>query len=328
MHDAPRLAIIGAGVSGLIAANEAQRQGLICSVFDKARRAGGRLASRRSDWGSFNHGAAYFSMPSSLTQTGDPRLQRMLSQDLSTVLLATIDGEKCPALVPSDSINAIAQTWTQGLSCTYQHTLTELKHDGHNWWLKFSENVAWVGPFDRVLMTCPPAQALALLAKSPAQYSLCKRLQQMQHAPCWSLRWVPMQVPMDSVFVRDDLQAHGIALCIREDLRPQGHGVPRFSVHATPAWSAQHLELDSDAAAQLLMRAAAQALGIASEAQYLEAHRWRYASVIQAAGEPHLVGANGLFYGGDACLGGTVAQAMLSGLSAADAICADVAVPA
>lgn len=326
MHNVLRLAIIGAGASGLIAASEAQHQGLLCTVFDKARRAGGRLASRRSDWGSFNHGAPFLSMPTQAPTPSDPRLQHALSHGLSTLHVSAIHGEKQPAFVPSDSINSLAQLWTQGLTCHFEHTLCELKHDGNNWWLKFSEQLGWLGPFDRVLMTCPPVQALALLSKLPSQYHLCQQLQTMHHAPCWSVRWAPKASPAlaAGVFIRDDLQASGIALCIREDLRPQGGGAPRFTLHATAAWSAAHLEESSESVALALMHAAAEALKLPASTESLEAHRWHYGYVSAAAGKAYLRGEHGLFYAGDACLGATAIDAMHSGLAAADALCAEL----
>lgn len=326
MHNTSRLAIIGAGASGLMAAREAQHQGLNCTVFDKARRAGGRMASRRSDWGSFNHGAPFLSIPTQAPLHTDPRLQRSLNHDLMTLSVSDIRGDSHPALVPSDSINALAQLWVQGLTCHFQHTLSELKHDGDNWWLKFGEQPEWFGPFDRVLMTCPPAQALALLLKLPSQHQLCKQLQTMHHSPCWSVRWVPKNSPLldSGEFVRDDLQAHGIALCLREDLRPQGVGAPRFTLHASAQWSMEHLEDSGENAASALMQAAAKALGLPANAEHLDAHRWRYGYVSTAADQPFLRGSNGLFYAGDACLGISVIDAMQSGMAAADALCAEL----
>lgn len=325
MQNAPRIAVIGAGASGLMAASAAQQQGLICTVFDKARRAGGRMASRRSDWGSFNHGAPFLSMPNQAL-ANDPRLQRALNQSLSRLRVSAINGEKSPALVPGNSINALAQHWTQGLTCHFQHALSELKYDGNNWWLKFSGQPSWLGPFERVLMTCPPVQALALLSKLPSQYALCQTLQTLHHAPCWSVRWVPKASPTlaSGEFVRDDLRAHGIALCIREDLRPQGDGAPRLTLHATEAWSVAHLEDSSEQAAEALMSAAATALRLPASAEHLDAHRWRYGYVTRAAGQPFLRGSNGLLYAGDACLGATAIDAMHSGLAAADALCAEL----
>jgi hypothetical protein len=330
MHNAPRLAIIGAGASGLMAASAAQRQGLICSVFDKARRAGGRMASRRSDWGDFNHGAPYISMPTEALMATDLRLRQALSHGFDTLMVSDISGEKHSALVPATSVNAIAQSWAQGLNCHFQHTLTELKRDDdeQTWWLKFSEQASWLGPFDHLLMTCPPVQALALLAPLANQKALRDSLEKIRHAPVWSVRWVPGELPTsaaeNAVFLRDDLQAHGIALCLREDLRPHGIGAPRYTLHATAEWTAAHLEDSADVAATALMQAAAQALGLPASASYLEAHRWRYGYVSHPAGEDFLRGKDGLLYAGDACLGATVVAAMHSGLAAIDALCTEL----
>jgi len=52
--------VIGAGVSGLIAARTAQANGARVLVLDKGRGVGGRLATRRTDSGVFDHGAQFF----------------------------------------------------------------------------------------------------------------------------------------------------------------------------------------------------------------------------------------------------------------------------
>ncbi|MHC4830945.1 MAG: FAD-dependent oxidoreductase, partial [Planctomycetota bacterium] len=57
-----RVAVIGAGVSGLIAARTLLDHNLEVTVFDKGRRSGGRTSSRRSEAGYLDHGAQYFTV--------------------------------------------------------------------------------------------------------------------------------------------------------------------------------------------------------------------------------------------------------------------------
>ena len=57
----PRVAVIGAGISGLISARTLHELGLDVTVFEKSPGLGGRTATRRADPGqSFDHGAQYF----------------------------------------------------------------------------------------------------------------------------------------------------------------------------------------------------------------------------------------------------------------------------
>jgi len=56
--------IIGAGVSGLVAARELASAGLSAIVADKARGVGGRMATRRLDSGACDSGAQFFTVKS------------------------------------------------------------------------------------------------------------------------------------------------------------------------------------------------------------------------------------------------------------------------
>ena len=59
---AQHIAIVGAGMAGITAARTLAQAGHQVMVFDKSSGAGGRMATRRSPFGGFDHGAQYFTV--------------------------------------------------------------------------------------------------------------------------------------------------------------------------------------------------------------------------------------------------------------------------
>jgi len=55
-----RVAVVGAGIAGITAARTLAQAGWHVIVFEKSRGAGGRIATRRTEWGGFDHGAQFF----------------------------------------------------------------------------------------------------------------------------------------------------------------------------------------------------------------------------------------------------------------------------
>ena len=58
------IVVIGAGLSGLVAAQSLQAQGHKVLVVDKGRSVGGRLATRRIGTATLDHGAQFFTVRS------------------------------------------------------------------------------------------------------------------------------------------------------------------------------------------------------------------------------------------------------------------------
>lgn len=55
-----RVAVIGAGIAGISCARVLRDAGHAVRVFDKSRGIGGRMATRRGESSSYDHGAQYF----------------------------------------------------------------------------------------------------------------------------------------------------------------------------------------------------------------------------------------------------------------------------
>ena len=67
-----RVAVIGAGLSGLACANALTERGFRVNVFDKGRAPGGRTSTRRAEMHGFDHGAQYFTVR-------DPKLAELVA---------------------------------------------------------------------------------------------------------------------------------------------------------------------------------------------------------------------------------------------------------
>ena len=61
-HSQRHIAVVGAGIAGIACARTLMQAGHRVSVFEKSRGTGGRMATRRTEFGSFDHGTQYFTV--------------------------------------------------------------------------------------------------------------------------------------------------------------------------------------------------------------------------------------------------------------------------
>ncbi|SPJ25253.1 NAD(P)/FAD-dependent oxidoreductase [Palleronia abyssalis] len=146
-----KIAIVGAGMAGLAAADRLADAGLVPVVFDKSRGTGGRLATRRHKAGPFDHGA--------------PVAQGDLAFDMAMERVgARKSGEGwrgdpgMSSLVKPLAIRADIRT-----NCR----IHELRFDD-GWYL---DGETGAGPFDGVIVAVPAPQ-LADLHPDPALASV------------------------------------------------------------------------------------------------------------------------------------------------------------
>ncbi len=307
-----RIAIVGAGAAGLAAAASLQAAGGDVVLFDKGRFPGGRLATRDSPWGGFDHGAQFLRLR-------DAGLRDEAARWCRAGCLAgwPQQAAEVPAWVGTPSMRALAAAWARPFELHGGQAVQAIDGTPFSWSLRVAGGGV-AGPFSRVLVTVPAPQARPWFAGS----GIAPVLAAVRYAPCWTMMWVPAagRLPPETVF---GAAADGLDWIAREDGKPGRDGAPRYLVHADADWSTAHLDEDGPDVAVALRQRAATRLGIDATAVHAVAHRWRHARVTEAAQQPVLSSGDGRYYAGDGCLGGRVEAALLSGRSAAQRILED-----
>ena len=116
------IAVIGAGISGLVCARLLSESGYHVRVFDKARGPGGRMATRRTGPLLFDHGAQYFTVR-------DPHFRRWVESWEADGLAARWEGKL--AVVRAGEIalkDDATERWVgvPGMSAICRHLATGL----------------------------------------------------------------------------------------------------------------------------------------------------------------------------------------------------------
>ena len=347
MSTAPRpsqhFAIVGAGMAGIACARTLVQAGHQVTVFEKSRGLGGRMATRDSAFGSFDHGAQYFTARdprflAALETT--PKLCKRWSAN-SVQVLDELGRVAAAALPASDAhwvavpgMQSLVATWAEPLtdarSVELQTRVTKIERDAlqpDQWQLRTEalDGAQHVySGFHGVLLAMPAAQAQSLLQTSKQALPWVKQIDNVQVAPCWTLMLAfpqAMQPGLSTLGPQWNAARsthHRIAWLARESSKPMRTPIERWTAQASAAWSREHLHDQPDRVQAKLLRAFAEVTGIRAEPSHVQVHRWLYAKTEQPLGKSHLWDAKtGLGVCGDWCIGHRVEDAFVSGLELA-----------
>ncbi|MBU6365476.1 MAG: FAD-dependent oxidoreductase [Gemmatimonadetes bacterium] len=299
-----RVLVVGAGIAGLACARTLQDAGVEVTVLDKGRGVGGRTSTRRGDGGTFDHGAPDFA-------AHDPRLALWLDSWCADGVLRPVTR----GFAGTPGMNALARHLAAGLSVETGATVTALRRTDGGWEAQDAAGGRWQGEALVVAVPAPQAAALLRSAACAETDALASRLDTVEMSPCWSTMVTldgPLPVRGRELLADGRLPASltageaRLAVAVREADKPGRPASECWTVQASAAWSATHLEdAAADVAAAMgdaLVTALATALGpaVPGVAQAV-AHRWRYARVTRGLedaclAEPALrVGAAGDF---------------------------------
>lgn len=313
-----RTVVVGAGLSGLVAARRLRNAGHDVVVLDKGRSPGGRLATRRievpSGTARLDHGAQFFTVRS------DRFAAVVDGWEAAGVVhewcrgFGAPPGDGHPRFVGTEGMTGIAKHLAAPLDVKCSQLVFAIRRGPSGGWSVGLDDGTSLEA-DSVVVTTPLPQAFALLVTSDVE--LPERLVRSEYDRTLALLTVldgPGGVPApggvqdgDTTFsFIGDNQAKGIS------------SLPALTFHANPVWSEQHWDDDPDVTRGALEELAEPWLG---DARLIvsQLKRWRFATprtiwpdpCWSPPDEPTLVLA------GDAFGGPKLEGAVLSGLAAA-----------
>ncbi|MEL7311725.1 MAG: FAD-dependent oxidoreductase [Pseudomonadota bacterium] len=310
-----RIAVIGAGISGLTVARALHDHNHDVSVFEKSRGPGGRTATRRRDPYQFDHGAQYF------TAT-DPRFVRQTRLWHEAKVIRPWDGA-IVSLQDSRSVsekarwhgtggmNQICRHLAESLDIKRQCRITQIRRQDDQWIIdsEHGELPDRDRVFDTLIITAPAPQTHQLLSEVHPEFA--ELAASIDYDPCWAMMTV-----VDATDLPAWRGAFGSGQPVDWiSLRSAAEDSATCVAHASPAWSQQHLESDAESVADMLADAVQMETGLPIDRAATVAHRWRYARVrnpalIEAAFDPLTrLGIAGDWLGGNA----RIESAWLSG---------------
>lgn len=329
------IAVIGAGLAGLTCARHLTERGHSVIVYEKSDAVGGRMATRQTELGGFDHGAQYFTASSErFGKTAQAWRKAGWIESWDGRLVSLDKGVARPAaksqskarLVAVPGMSALCAHLADGLVVRTEQGVRGLERFGEQWLLAVQCDTvpidASAGPFDAVVVAVPADQAVPLLRPVP---SLAAQVREEHLAPCWALL-LAFQQPLGLDYDGAWVQGSRLGWIARDASKPQRRPGEHWIGHATPQWSREHLDDDPERAKEKLLKAFHEATGSPVQPVYAEVHRWRYA---QAAGplpgecmwdEGLRVGVCGDWFAAGLDGGGRIENAYLSGLALAEVL--------
>jgi len=332
-----KVVVVGAGLAGLVAAQELTAAGVEVAVVDKGRSVGGRLATRRIGDARLDHGAQFFTARTPAFQRrvddwmdrgivhvwnhgfdadgpdGHPRYVATNGMNsLAKDLAAALDGTTCS--IETSTMAFTIRAADDGAAADSHGSGAGDRADGLGWDVVIDD--ATVRSGDAVILTSPLPQSLALLVDSGVEMdSTLMRTEYDRTIGLLATLDGPSAIPeTGGVSHGDDV------FSFIGDNRSKGISpVDAVTFHANPEWSEAHWN-DDDTLLELLSEQAQRWLGDASIVE-AQVKKWRLATPRSIWPDPCWVAADGrIVMAGDAFAGPKVEGAHNSGLAAAHAL--------
>ncbi len=300
-----RIAIIGAGMAGSTAARILADRRAQIVLFEKSGGTGGRLSTRRTAHGEYDHGAQY------VTAKSDQFRALMTGlYNQGSVANWSPEGKDRDSLwhVGLPGMSGLVKPLLKGIDVRNRVRIAQIVRRAAD--ITCIDEMGNAEAFDKVIVAIPSPQASVLLKPVDAVFNA---LDQIIYMPCWTSMFGFENVveTLPNLFRGEDHMV--ISWLTRNNTKPKRSGTESICAQAGAAWSQNNLEIDQNEAVTLMLAALEKMAGHRLNPVHAQAHRWRYARVEAPLGEPFLGDAdNRILAIGDGMLGGRVEAAFTS----------------
>ena len=308
--------IVGAGISGLLAAATLKDQGFQVCVLEKSRGFGGRMATRRIDGAVFDHGAQFLTVR-------DARFKKWVDnwakKGFVVPWYSLENGEPHYCALPGMTSIAKCVAGDYSLDVRLSEHVNSAHHVDGKWRIELASGGSMTAR--SLILTAPVPQSLDLLQTGNVELSSAGQqwLQSIKFHKCIAAMAVLEQQSL--------LDQHNGALKLRtqpiqwiaDNQRKGISSVPSVTIHSTPEFAEEHWDTEDSVRLPKLLAAAEPYLG--SKVITCQGHRWKFSQpVIGYKEKCYFDQDKSLAIAGDGLAGGRVEGAAVSGLSAADKI--------
>lgn len=278
-----KIAIIGAGLSGLCLANELMNHFNV-TIFEKSRSVGGRLATRYSENYEFDHGAQFFSSKNDefikfINKLEENDVIKRWDAEFVEIDVNKISQERkwskaSPHYVGVPKMNSIAKYLAKDLDIKLNTKITKVIKQGNTWELFCSEGNIY-NNFDWLFIAIPVAQAKEIIS---AYSDNIKQLNDFKMTACYALMLgfiEPLELNFDIALVKNT----DISLISINSTKPERKNNFSMVALSTNKWAEANIEQDKSFVTQHLIDELSLILNRPLKcANHMDLHKWRYAN--------------------------------------------------
>jgi predicted NAD/FAD-dependent oxidoreductase len=309
-----RVVVVGAGIAGLMAAQSHSKSGHVVVVVDKGRSPGGRLATRRIDDATLDHGAQFFTVRDTQfkSHVSDWITSGVVTEWCRGFDSSAQNNDGYPRYRGVFGMTDIAKHLAQGLDVRCNTLAFSIAPGATSKWQLKIDDGSVLDAY-AIIVTCPLPQAYALLVT--AGIELPESMLRTEYDRTICLLAVLNQ--SSAVASPGGLQNPDETFSFIADNAIKGiSSTTALTLHANPQFSLEHWDASTDDVQLLLIERAKPWIGdadvIASQIK-----KWRLATPLTIW--PERYWANDMIVlAGDAFGGPKIEGAALSGLAAAN----------